>query len=196
MPTLTAEQNPPPLAIRGRPAERLPKQKEGHQWYLACVKSRQEKKLAFTLLDNATSYYLPMEGYQAESARYRVQAFRLLFPGYLFFYATPEERVFVREVVKRSMYSLIPVQDEWLLRKQLRQLLKATALLDYADFSKYQAGRVVQFFDGPLVGLSGGVIERRGESYIQLRVPFLGAANFRVDLKKHAPYMRVLEEAA
>src|SRR5215207_7994586 len=115
MPTLTIEQNPPPIAIRGYPSSRLPKKREGFEWYLACVKSRQEKKLAFELLGNGTSYYLPMEQYNAEAAGRRVRAFRLLFPGYLFFYATPEERVNLPSEVHTMVYSRITVQDEWLL---------------------------------------------------------------------------------
>lgn len=126
-------------------------------WWVAHVRSRQEKVLARYLFSRGVSYYLPSREHRARRAGRTFISHLPLFPGYVFFRGTVHQRV--TALRSNLIVSTLTVPDQGLLSEELIQLhrLQETGapLVTHAPLAPGDAVRIV---DGPFEGYTGVVV--------------------------------------
>jgi len=128
----------------------------GHLWGVGHTRPRCEKKFAALLLAEGITHYLPLLETQRRYDGRLKRSSRPLFPGYVFLQFAPQQRVrvFQQDLLAR----LIPVEDETLLLRQLKEVRRILASgFAVAVQPLFVAGARVRVIDGPLAGLEGGV---------------------------------------
>ncbi|NLX99491.1 MAG: antitermination protein NusG [Rhodopirellula sp.] len=142
------------------------------QWWVIYTKARQEKALARCLFDSGIPFYLPLVPRNAIYHRHRVTSTSPLFTGYLFLCGTEEQRLVA--LATKRISQILSVDDPERLRRDLRQiqrLIAANAPLTIE--SRLASGARVRVKHGPLVGLEGTVLVRRGQTRLLVSVDFL-----------------------
>lgn len=139
------------------------------QWYAAYTCSRHEKRVAAHLAKRDVDCFLPLYESMRRWKDRRLWMQMPLFPGYVFVRIMLSERVRVLEVpgIARlvcfnGVPSPLPAQEIEAIRSALSQNLRAE------PFGFLTSGRRVQVKTGPLAGLKGTVIRRKGRSGIVL----------------------------
>jgi transcription antitermination factor NusG len=141
-------------------------------WWAVYTKSRQEKALARDLFARQIPFYLPL----VEKTTYygnRPIASRLpIFANYVFLYASEDERVvsLTTNRVSRTLH----VNDPEALRRDLthlRHLIASGTPLTVE--SRWMPGQRVRIKRGPLAGLEGTILKRRGQTRLLVSVEFL-----------------------
>jgi len=136
------------------------------RWYVAHVRSRQEKVLARQLLRKEIAFYVPQTERVTERASRRFRSYVPLFAGYVFFRG--DERA--RDAAVRSgvVAQIIDVDDQKLLAGQLEQIRRLQ--LAGASFEVHEElapDDVVKITEGPFRGYRGVVVRGgRGERLI------------------------------
>jgi len=141
-------------------------------WWVAHVRSRQEKALARHLLPLEVPFYLPQREKRARRAGRTFVSYLPLFPGYLFFRGCATER---NAALKSNLIvKVLEVRDQDLLESelmQIRQLQDAGAnLVPYADVVPGDAVRVT---DGPFRGYLGVVLRIQGRARLLVSISML-----------------------
>ena len=152
------------------------------RWWVAHVKSRNEKALAHDLIRRDISYFLPMSWKVRRQSRRTIKTLLPLFSGYLFFCGDENERV---ELLRTNrVANLIEVNDQQKLIEELVQIehaLRAGAPLAPHKFIK--AGQRCRIIAGPLCGLTGIVVRAGNATRLLLQVDILGqAASVEIDV--------------
>ena len=141
-------------------------------WWVVYTKSRQEKALARDLRAHRIPFYLPQVERDLLVRRRRFRTFVPVFPGYLFLFGSPDERV---DSLKTNRISrILPVvrQDE--LQRDLQQLSDLIAVgAPLTVEQRLCAGRKARICHGPLAGFEGTIIQRRGTDRLLMGVSFL-----------------------
>ena len=150
MPLLAKEIDLFPDDLFTSPASRL-------RWFVAHVRSRQEKVFARYLLQKRVPFYLPQMERIAERASRRFRSYLPLFAGYVFFRGDDG----ARDVAVRSgaAVRIIDTDDQELLAAQLGQI-RALQLAG-ASFSVCEElgpNDVVTITEGPFCGYVGAVV--------------------------------------
>jgi len=141
-------------------------------WWVLYTKARQEKSIARDLLGHEIPFYLPLVKKTIVCRRRRFVSQIPLFAGYVFLYASEEERV--RSLATNRISRVLTVDDPDRLRRelgQLRQLIASGAPLTME--SRLVPGQRVRVRRGPLAGLEGTVLVRRGQTRLLVAVNFL-----------------------
>lgn len=145
---------------------------EGRCWRTVYTKSRQEKALARDLTALEIPFYLPLAPWERVVRNRRVCTYSPLFPGYLFFYGSEEERV--RMLCTNRVSRVLPVPDGDQLYRDLQGV---SALVDSGApltvESRIEKGRRVRVKFGSLMGLEGTVIQRRGIDRLLIEVNYI-----------------------
>ena len=153
-------------------------------WWVAKVKPRQEKALAFDFITRHIEYYLPM--YTKVTRRRDNNKPRksivCLFPGYISFC--------VPKGTERSIYStnrivnLVEVRNQTHFKKQLEQVYHTLELgipLEPVDASNLKPGELVEVVSGPMRGIQGTIQRIQATHKLILSVDILGKAAVNVD---------------
>ncbi len=130
-------------------------------WWAVFTRTRQEKALARELERLAVPFFLPLLTKPNYIRNRVVESYVPLFPGYIFLFATEEERI--RSLTTNRVTSLLIVPDQDQLRHdlvQLHRLIEAKAPLSLEE--RLQPGQRVRIRHGSLCGLEGTITERRG----------------------------------
>ena len=134
---------------------------EQSPWWVAHVRSRQEKSLARYLRPIGVPFYLPQREHRSrQGSRTRV-SYLPLFPGYLFFRGTAVERL--AALRSNLLVRVLEVSDQTLLTRELEQLhsiQRSGATLIPLD--RLVPGDPVRIVDGPFKGYVG-IVARGGE---------------------------------
>lgn len=141
-------------------------------WNVAYTRPRQEKALARDLLAREVPFYLPMARKTLVYGKRKVASQLPIFPSYVFFYSTEEERV--RALQTNRISQILNVPDSLQLHCdliRLEQLIASGAPLTVE--SQLTAGHRVRIRRGPLAGLEGTVLVRRGITRLLVAVDFL-----------------------
>lgn len=144
-------------------------------WWVAHVRSRQEKALARHLLPLEVPFYLPQQEKRIRRAGRTFVSYHPLFPGYLFFRGSAAER----NAALRSnlIVKVLEVRDQDLLASelhQIRQLQEAGAsLIPYSDVVPGDSVRVT---DGPFRGYVGVVTRIQGRARLLVSISMLRQA--------------------
>lgn len=168
MPILTAEPAIFPNNLFGGYCDAVP---EG-QWWAVHTLARQEKAFARQMLRQQIPFYLPLVAQERLIRGRRVNAYHPLFGGYVFLYASEEQRG--RSLQSNRIAQLLPVADGGQLADDLRvvqQLIASDAPLTVER--KLAPGRRVRVKSGSLMGTEGTVLAHRGKSKLVLAVQFL-----------------------
>jgi transcription antitermination factor NusG len=165
------------LALNENPPMTYPEGASLHEvdapWWVAHTRARHEKALAFGLVNSGTSFFLPMVEKTRLIRRRRFRSLMPLFPGYLFFAGGIEAREQV--LSSRHVAKTIRVLDQPRLLHELLQIeraLKARSELD--PFPYLKRGKRCRVRSGPLRGVQGTVVRRRGTTLLVLQVDMLG----------------------
>jgi transcription antitermination factor NusG len=126
-------------------------------WYVAHVRSRQEKVLSRLLLQKEIPFYLPQMERVKERASRLFRSYVPLFAGYVFFRGDDG----ARSVVLRSdvVVRVLDVEDQERLASELAQIrrlqLAGASFMVYEELSVADA---VTITDGPFRGYTGAVV--------------------------------------
>jgi transcription antitermination factor NusG len=144
----------------------------GKQWMVLYTKPRQEKSLARDLLRQEIPFYLPLVKKTLQYGRRQRQSFAPLFDGYLFIHG--EERHRSISLATNRVLRVLPVRDGEQFTTDLRQIERLIeSNFPLTTESRLQAGMRVRVRSGPLAGVEGIVLRRRGEIRLLVSVNFL-----------------------
>lgn len=144
---------------------------ESHPWWVAHVRSRQEKVLARHLASNGVPFYLPLVESRQRRAGRMLRSFRPLFPGYVFFRGDD-----AREVVfkTRTLANLIDVPDQDRFGSELAQIRDLqVAGASFRVLEELVAGDPVRITNGPLRGYSGIIADERSRNRMIVQLSLL-----------------------
>lgn len=173
MPILPEERNilPDDLLTADAPPQGTSPEGE-RRWWAVYTKARQEKALARDLVQYEVPFYLPLVTKMTLVRGKRVPSLAPLFTGYLFLYASEDERVQALKTNRTSQLVTVPDQEQ--LRKDLRQVQRL--ILSKAPLTVEQRiapGHKVRVKAGPFMGIEGVVETRRGGYRLIVAVNFL-----------------------
>lgn len=162
---LTLEQNP----NRRFPDNILDQPVNGTVWWVAHTKSRREKTLAGFLSGKGIGYYLPLIKKRQAGKRRERYSYVPLFSGYMFFKGDQQDRY--EAFTSNQIANVIEVRDQDMLLDELAQIEKALSsggpVYPYDFLSEGQKVRVTV---GPMKGVEGMIIEKKGQYRLVLNV--------------------------
>jgi transcription antitermination factor NusG len=167
MPILAAETSLFPESLLDQIEE-----KSTRDWWVLYTKARQEKALARQLAGFEIPFYLPLVPKENYIRGYRVLSYLPLFSGYVFLYANDMERV--RSLTTNRISYMLYVSDPWQMwhdLRQISQLIASDAPLTVER--RLQPGQRVRVRNGPLAGMEGTLVTRRGRSKLLVSINFL-----------------------
>jgi transcription antitermination factor NusG len=143
-----------------------------HPWWVAYVRSRQEKGLARHLAGRGVGFYLPQAEKRVRRAGRTFVSCLPLFPGYVFFRGTAEAR---REALRSDLIvEVLPVLDQATLEAELLSLWRLQqAGAPLVPHPYLGIGDEVEIVDGPLKGWTGTVLREKGSLRLVVSVTFL-----------------------
>jgi transcription antitermination factor NusG len=156
--------DPVGIQLEDSPAERC--------WWVIYTKSRQEKSLARDLLGYRIPFYLPQVSSVHLVRGRRVRSYLPVFPGYVFLYGSPDERLGALRTNRISRVLPVPTQEE--LHRDLQRLANLIATgAPLTVEQRLSAGRAVRIRNGPMAGFEGTIVQRRGSDRLLIAVNFL-----------------------
>lgn len=184
MPIRTIDETPPMSCELGRARDtRLPeKPKRNALWFVAAVKSRMERSLAWDLKQQGHSYFLPMQRVAVRSGGKSKPGMRVLFPGYIFVLGGPVAKFAVVDSKKSYAIIDVPKSAQSRLIDELDALRRVSCVLRFDRFDRVLPGVECRFHSGPLAGLTGTIIDRKdkadGVVRVSLKVQMFGCSIF------------------
>ena len=170
MPILPREPDIHPPELLGR-FDPNPSQVE--QWWAMYTMARREKELMRRLRALDVPFYSPLVHRRTRSPSGRVrQSYVPLFPSYVFIYGSDQQRqqALSTHCVSRSL--IVPDAARFVHDlRQIQQLIESDAPLTVE--ARIEPGRRVRVRSGPMVGMEGTVIKRRGKDWLVVAVEFL-----------------------
>jgi transcriptional antiterminator RfaH len=165
-----ADLHPDDLLEPARSAERLA---AGGRWVAFYTLARREKELMRRLLATGVPFYGPLVHRRLRSAGGRARSsFVPLFPGYVFSLVDDEARR--RALATNTVARWLPVDDDRLLLDDLRRIRQLVASdRPLTPEARLTEGHAVRVRSGPLAGLEGTVIRRKGDMRLVVAVRFL-----------------------
>jgi len=146
---------------------------EDRAWWVFYTRARQEKALARELFGRRIPFYLPLvRKTKVYRGGRRASTHVPVFTSYVFMYGSEDERVW--SLTTNRISRVLGVADAERLRwdlGQLRRLIASGAPLTVE--SRLAPGHRVRIRRGPLAGLEGTVLTRRGEARLLVSVDFL-----------------------
>jgi transcription antitermination factor NusG len=144
----------------------------GRPWWVAHLRSRQEKVLARFLREQGIAHYLPQYEKVVRRAGRKFTSYLPLFPGYVFFRGTPDERklAFASDVIVQ----VLAVLDQSRLEGELGDLWRLQAAgAPLVPWEYLGPGDAVEIVDGPFRGLAGTILREKGALRLVVSVTFL-----------------------
>ena len=144
-------------------------------WWVAHTKSRNEKALAWQMVKNEISYFLPMIQKVSKNKNRTVRSLLPLFTGYVFFCGDEEQRLSVLKT--NRVANLILVKDQAELIADLLPIQRVILQgMDIKPHNYIEAGQKCRVIAGPLLGTEG-IVEKSGDdARLILQVDMLGQA--------------------
>ncbi len=145
------------------------------QWYVAHTRSRHEKILAKELSRMGICNYLPLTRRVTRSvATHRISRSVVpLFPGYVFFNGTEEQRYQTLTTNRVANVLDVPNQDQLVAELlHIQHLLENTQ--EFLLANRLKVGEWARIIAGPLCGLEGIVTRYSGRLRLAMNVTILG----------------------
>jgi transcriptional antiterminator RfaH len=150
----------------------LTQQRPESRWWAVHTKARQEKSLARQLVGLDVPFYLPLIPRVANFGGRRIKSLLPLFSGYLFVYASDDQRISTLATDRVVHMWSAPDAAELTHDLQAVQALIESGV-PLTTEGRLQAGQRVRVTSGALEGLEGVVLSRRGEDRLLVSVRFL-----------------------
>ena len=151
------------------------------KWYAVHTRSRHEKQVDLFLSERGVETFLPLVHTLSRRRDRKKYVDIPLFPGYLFVF-TEKERLLVDVKYTRGVTRIIgtdldaptPIPDKQIL--DIKSIMETEVKLD--PFPYLKKGRMVRVKSGPLKGLEGILVERKGHYKLVIKIDLLqkGAA--------------------
>jgi transcription antitermination factor NusG len=142
-------------------------------WWVLYTLSRQEKQLCRLLVNQQMEFYCPTiaKRYRSPGGRYRVSHLPL-FPNYVFLRGDDQQRY--QSVTTGCVSRCLPVSEPEKFLADLQQIHKLIEVgVPLTPEEKLQPGMLVRVKTGPMAGLQGQILERRGERRLLVSVNFI-----------------------
>ena len=150
------------------------------KWYAIHTRSRHEKQVDLFLSERGIETFLPLVHTLSRRRDRKSYVDIPLFPGYMFV-CTDKERLFdvkftrgVTRIIGTDIDAPTPIPDKQIL--DIKAIMETEVQLD--PFPYLKKGRMVRVKAGPLKGLEGILVERKGHYKLVIRIDLLqkGAA--------------------
>ncbi len=150
------------------------------KWYAIHTRSRHEKQVDLFLSERGVETLLPLVHTLSRRSDRKKYVDIPLFPGYLFVCAE-KERLYdvkftrgVTRIIGTDIDAPTPIPDKQIL--DIKAIMETEVQLD--PFPYLKKGRMVRVKSGPLKGLEGILVERKGHYKLVIRIDLLqkGAA--------------------
>ena len=151
------------------------------QWWVGHTKARCEKAFAWDLIRCGIGYFLPMIERVRMSGGRKRRGLATLFPSYVFFCGTEEDR-YAAMTTNRLCQTLEVPDQEGLVAElaAIEKALEGKAELDPYPFAA--VGQPCRVRSGPFRGIEGIVVRRKTLARLVLQVSILGqGASLEVD---------------
>lgn len=171
------EENVPPSRYPGRPIDQAE-----CRWWIAKVKPRQEKQLAFDFIDHGIEYYLPI--YKKVTCRPGSKKKRVfdvpLFPGYICFAQDVPHKIFVTGRV----VNLIEIKNQKKFVCDISAIYNALehGICVEPPDDTFTIESRVEVVSGPLKGVCGVVASIKNNRQLIIEVDSLGAAVVQIEM--------------
>jgi transcription termination/antitermination protein NusG len=149
------------------------------KWYALYTRSRFEKKMLSELTDRRIEVFLPMREVLSRWKDRKKKIWIPLFPGYIFLnhVDTPENRFRILNIPGAVRFvgfegHASPVPEEQIL--SVRRFLEASIAVD--PYPYVQVGAQVEVIAGPLKGIRGILVEKRGRFRFVIQVDLIRQA--------------------
>ena len=148
-------------------------------WYALYTRSRHEKKLLTELADRSIEVFLPMREVLSRWKDRKKRIWLPLFPGYIFIHQvdTPENRYRVLNLPGAVRFVGHEGHAERIPEEQIeavRRFLEAEIAID--PYPYIRVGQQVEIVAGPLRGIQGILVRKRGRFRFVLRVDLIRQA--------------------
>jgi transcription antitermination factor NusG len=142
-------------------------------WVAFYTLARREKDLMRRLEPLGVPFYAPLVRRRLHSAGGRTRtSYVPLFPGYVFARVDDEQRR--AALATNTISRWLSVPDEQMLEQDLRTVKRLIETdLPLTPEARLEAGQPVRVRSGPLSGMEGTVVSRRGEQRLVVAVRFL-----------------------
>ena len=151
------------------------------KWYAIHTRSRHEKQVDLFLSERGVETFLPLVHTLSRRRDRKKYVDIPLFPGYLFVCAEKERLLFdvkytrgVTRIIGTDLDAPTPIPDKQI--QDIKAIMETEVQLD--PFPYLKKGRMVRVKSGPLKGLEGILVERKGHYKLVIQIDLLqkGAA--------------------
>ena len=151
------------------------------KWYAIHTRSRHEKQVDLFLSERGVETFLPLVHTLSRRRDRKKYVDIPLFPGYLFVFTEKERLLFdvkftrgVTRIIGTDIDAPTPIPDKQIL--DIKSIMETDVQLD--PFPYLKKGRMVRVKSGPLKGLEGILVERKGHYKLVIQIDLLqkGAA--------------------
>jgi transcriptional antiterminator NusG len=149
------------------------------KWYALYTRSRFEKKMLSELTDRRIDVFLPMREILSRWKDRKKRIWIPLFPGYIFVHHvdSPENRFRILNIAGAVRFvgfegRANPIPEEQIL--SVRRFLEASIAVD--PYPYVQVGSRVEVVAGPLKGIRGLLVEKRGRFRFVIQVDLIRQA--------------------
>jgi transcription antitermination factor NusG len=149
------------------------------QWYALYTRSRFEKKMLSELTDRSIDVFLPMREVLSRWKDRKKRIWIPLFPGYIFVnhVDTPENRFRILNIPGAVRFvghegHALPIPEEQI--HYVRRFLESNIAID--PYPYIQVGSRVEVVAGPLKGIQGLLVEKRGRFRFVIQVDLIRQA--------------------
>jgi transcription antitermination factor NusG len=149
------------------------------RWYALYTRSRFEKKMLTELTDRDIEVFLPMREILSRWKDRKKKVWMPMFPGYIFVnhVDTPENRYRILNLPGAVRFVAFeghanPIPDEQI--ESVRRFLEASIAVD--PYPYMQVGSRVEVIAGPLQGIRGILVEKRGRFRFVIQVDLIRQA--------------------
>ncbi len=165
-------------------------------WFVAYVRSCQERRLSDVLSNLGVEHYLPVQVERRKwSDRIKVVD-RLVLPGMMFIRTTEPQRVrllqdislICRFMSKGGSYNPVRIPDGQM--DDFRFMVSRSSGKVTVSSEKFLPGEKIEIASGPLKGFRCEIVRNCGELFVAVRLEMLGTAIVEVsaaDIRKYVP---------
>ncbi len=172
--------------INENPPARFPNRSIGEAqglWWIAKIKPRMEKALAFDFMNSEIEYYLPLvtKITRRKDNNKPRKSILPLFPGYISFCSTEKN---VSSIYKTGrIVSIIQIKNQRHFSEELSQIFQAleSGMVLEPVHTSIPIGTPVIVFAGPMKGIRGIIARIQDSERLILAVKGLGQASMQID---------------
>lgn len=139
------------------------------KWYVVYTFPNSEKKVHTCLVQKDMTSFLPLQKVTRQWSDRKKIVEIPLFPNYIFVYTTSHEKFKVLDIDGVSRYITYNGSPATISEKDITTIKRLIGNSEVV-VEKYLEGDTVKIVDGPFIGLSGVVFERKGKTRFGIKI--------------------------